>query len=306
MIICFKTVSARWISFKKNYVKESTISVYEEIIKNHLLDYFKSSLFIKNKEVQRFVLLKIREGLSQKMVKDIVIVLKMICMYGKKSKIFKYEAFDIIYPVKEEAKEVSIISKRDQIKLQNSLLENVTYKGIGIALCLMTGLRIGELCALTVGDVDFSTKEIIVRKTIQRIYCPNEKKKTRIILTEPKTISSNRVVPISSVIFPTIKENYKALGTDVYLLSGTKKPIEPRCYRKYFKSELDKLNIKQVKFHALRHTFATRCIESNSDYKTVSSLLGHSNISTTLNLYVHPNKEQKRKCVERMEKLLTN
>lgn len=80
-----------------------------------------------------------------------------------------------------------------------------------------------------------------------------------------------------------------------------KNPTEPRNYRNYYKWLLSKLEIPDIKFH-VRHSFATRCIESNSDYKTISVILGHSNISTTLNLYVHPNKEQKKKCIDKMLK----
>ena len=83
-----------------------------------------------------------------------------------------------------------------------------------------------------------------------------------------------------------------------------KKPTEPRTYRNYYKQLMDKLEIPKLKYHGLRHSFATRCIESNCDYKTVSVLLGHSNITTTLNLYVHPNMEQKKRCIAKMFKSL--
>ena len=76
--------------------------------------------------------------------------------------------------------------------------------------------------------------------------------------------------------------------------------MEPRAYRNYYNTLIRRLNLPKLKFHGLRHTFATRCIESECDYKTVSVLMGHANISTTLNLYVHPDMEQKKRCVERM------
>ena len=76
--------------------------------------------------------------------------------------------------------------------------------------------------------------------------------------------------------------------------------MEPRIYRNYYNKMIQMLNIPKLKFHGLRHSFATRCIESNCDYKTVSVLLGHSNVSTTLNLYVHPNMEQKQRCIDQM------
>ena len=84
------------------------------------------------------------------------------------------------------------------------------------------------------------------------------------------------------------------------MLTNSCKPMEPRIYRNYYNKMIQMLNIPKLKFHGLRHSFATRCIESNCDYKTVSVLLGHSNVSTTLNLYVHPNMEQKQRCIDQM------
>ncbi len=66
---------------------------------------------------------------------------------------------------------------------------------------------------------------------------------------------------------------------------------------------MDSLDVRKLNFHCLRHTFATRCIESGADYKTVSEILGHASVHTTMNLYVHPSIEQKRKCVELMDKI---
>ena len=97
-----------------------------------------------------------------------------------------------------------------------------------------------------------------------------------------------------------LKPLCKVMNKDFYILSNSKKPMEPRTLRNHFNSILVELNIPKIKFHGLRHSFATRCIESKCDYKTVSMILGHSNISTTLDLYVHPNKDQKKKCIEKM------
>ena len=99
-----------------------------------------------------------------------------------------------------------------------------------------------------------------------------------------------------------IRHLKKVVRDEYFILTNDAKPTEPRTYRNYYKRLLKKLDIPDIKFHGLRHSFATRCIEANSDYKTVSVILGHSNISTTLNLYVHPNKEQKKKCIDRMLK----
>ena len=101
-----------------------------------------------------------------------------------------------------------------------------------------------------------------------------------------------------------VKPLKKVVNSSFYVLTNSTAPTEPRTYRNYYKRLMKQLDIPALKFHGLRHSFATRCIESNCDYKTVSVLLGHSNISTTLNLYVHPNMEQKKRCVEQMFKAL--
>jgi len=101
-----------------------------------------------------------------------------------------------------------------------------------------------------------------------------------------------------------IKPIKKIVNPSFFVLTNDAKPTEPRTYRSFYKNLMRYLEIPEIKFHGLRHSFATRCIESNCDYKTVSVLLGHSNISTTLNLYVHPNMEQKKKAIEQMFKAL--
>jgi integrase len=101
-----------------------------------------------------------------------------------------------------------------------------------------------------------------------------------------------------------IKPIKKIVNGSYYVLTNESKPTEPRTYRNYYDKLIKQLDVPKLKFHGLRHSFATRCIESKCDYKTVSVLLGHSNINTTLNLYVHPNFEQKKKCIDNMIKAL--
>ena len=129
-----------------------------------------------------------------------------------------------------------------------------------------------------------------------------EKKYTKLIISSPKTKSSIREIPMNHQLLAMVKPLMKIVNPDYFILTNEIKPTEPRTYRNYYKHLMEKLEIPKLKFHGLRHSFATRCIESNCDYKTVSVLLGHSNITTTLNLYVHPNMEQKKKCINKMFK----
>lgn len=127
-------------------------------------------------------------------------------------------------------------------------------------------------------------------------------RKTEILIDTPKTKNSIREIPMNRDLIKMLKPMKKIVNSKFFMLTNDLKPTEPRTYRSYYQKFMRELNMPKLKFHGLRHSFATRCIESKCDYKTVSVLLGHSNISTTLNLYVHPNMDQKKKCIDQMFK----
>lgn len=294
-----------WKKDKKQYVKKSTYAAYVLLLQNHLEPYFGAKEAIVEDDVQKFVLEKINNGLSQKTIKDILIVLKMIFKFAVKMHFMKYQEIDIKFPTLQTNSELEVLSRNNQRKIMEYLEENFTFKNLGIFICLSTGLRIGEVCALTWDDVDTDNGIISVRHTIQRIYILEGKKKhTELILDTPKTKNSIRDIPMTSDLFKVLKPLKKIVNSSFYVLTNEAKPTEPRTYRNYYKRLMKKLEIPELKFHGLRHSFATRCIEGKCDYKTVSVILGHSNISTTLNLYVHPNLEQKKKCINQMNKAL--
>ena len=297
----FKEIVNLWKEDKKRFVKQSTFSAYVLLIENHILPYFGEMEEIQEEDVQKFVLSKLNEGLSQKTIKDIVIVLKMIIKFAVKFHYYEYKQIEIKFPTDELKKELEVLSVNDHKKILNHIQENFTFKNFGIYMCLTTGMRIGEICGLKWGDIDLEKGVIKVRRTIQRIYIVNQSiRYTKIISDTPKTKNSIRDIPISSELSKTIKSLKKLVNDNYYVVTNDEKPTEPRTYRNYYKRFMKKLGINELKFHGLRHSFATRCIESKCDYKTVSVILGHSNISTTLNLYVHPNLEQKKKCIDQM------
>ncbi|MDH6355910.1 integrase [Dysgonomonas sp. PH5-45] len=294
-----------WKKDKKQYVKKSSYSAYMLLIENHLLPSFGNKLSVEEPDIQEFVFRKLDEGLSQKTIKDILIVLKMILKFGVKNKLLEYQQFDVQFPTERERYEIEVLSKSNQKKIMNYVQEHFTFKNLGIYICLSAGIRIGEICALTWDDIDTETGIINIRKTIQRIYVIEDNdRRTELILDTPKTKNSIRDIPMSRDLLKMLKPIKKVVNSSFYLLTNDFKPTEPRTYRNYYKKLMKKLDMPELKFHGLRHSFATRCIESNCDYKTVSVILGHSNISTTLNLYVHPNMEQKKKCIDQMFKTL--
>lgn len=294
-------ITEEWKEEKKKYVKKSTYAAYQLLIQNHIKPYFGDLYEVNEEKVQQFVFDKLDAGLSEKTIRDIIIVLKMILKFGIKNGYLEYIQIDAKFPSKQEKKDLDMLSKADQKKFMEHLRNNFTFKNLGIFICLSTGMRIGEICGLRWCDVDTVEGVIKVRHTLQRIYIiEGETRHTELLLDTPKTANSVRDIPMSSELLKMLKSLNKVVNENYYVISNDIKPIEPRTYRNYYKKLCKQLDIPELKFHGLRHSFATRCIESKADYKTVSVLLGHSNISTTLNLYVHPNKEQKKKTIDKM------
>lgn len=163
-------------------------------------------------------------------------------------------------------------------KIIDYILKNISSRSVGILLGIFTGMRIGEICALQFKDIDFDEKIIHVNKTIQRIYNPlDELEPSKIVITPGKTKNSIREIPITDEILKILKTI--KINDDYYVLSNSKKAIEPRTYRKFYNKFMNEAGVQPIKFHALRHTFASINIENGVDVKTISDILGHSDIS---------------------------
>lgn len=297
----FGQVARDWQTDKRKYVKYSTWSAYVLILEKHIMPVFKDLAEITEKDAQEFALGKLGDGLKQKSVKDILMVLKMVVKYGAKAGAWNYNGWNIRFPVQRESGKVDVLSLVDHRRFLMYLKTHMDRRNLGIYICLSTGMRIGEICALRWDDIDLRDSVINVRKTIERIYVVDgERHHTELLLGPPKTANSIREIPLNAELRSILKSMKRSAGETCYLLTGSEHPTEPRTYRNYYNRLLQRLCIPHVKFHALRHSFATRCIESECDYKTVSALLGHSDIRTTLNLYVHPGMEQKRLCMEKV------
>lgn len=300
----FSKVAELWKADKKQYVKKSTYAAYALLIQSHLLPELGEQEEVSEEDVQSFVNQKLEAGLSQKTVRDILVVLKMILRFGAKRGYWPLRQIDIIFPTERERQDMEVLTLANQRQLMNYVKEHFTFLNLGIFICLNAGLRIGEVCALQWDDIDVASGVIHVGKTIQRIYLVDgQEKYTELIIDKPKTKNSIRDIPMTRDLLSLIRPLKKIVRGEYYVLTNSVAPTEPRTYRTYFNKLQKELGLPKMRFHGLRHSFATRCIESKCDYKTVSVLLGHSNISTTLNLYVHPNMEQKKKCIDAMGKM---
>ena len=297
--IRFRSIIKDWLAQKKSQIKKSTYSNYEYTAKKYLLGEFGNCTL---KDLQRYDYSKFTEeltrNLSAKTTKDILVKLREILEYINEEYDTNIKIKNIRLP-KIEVEPVAILSDKEKKRILNNCIEEKTLLAIGILIAFNTGMRIGEICALQWKNVDLSKREIRVRKTAQRIY--NEGcKKTKVIIDDPKSKSSVRNIPISSKLYKYLAKEKGKYNDEDFLLTGTTYVMEPRNYENYFKKKLKECKIKNnYHFHILRHTFATACINTGMDVKTLSEIMGHSTSKMTTR-YMHPSDEIKAKYLEKI------
>lgn len=195
-----------------------------------------------------------------------------------------------------------VLSPAEEKRLLSVLCRDVDRYKMGVFICLYTGIRIGELCALQWKNVSLGEKTIKIEQTMQRLQSVdfNAMQKTKIIVTEPKSYAAIRTIPLPEFVIDLIKPF--ACEPDAYLLSGDcDSVIEPRTMQNSFKLYLEEGCIEDANFHSLRHTFATRCVEAGFDLKTLSEILGHASVKITLDKYVHSSLQLKRNNMEKLK-----
>lgn len=300
---------SEWLRSKSISIKDSTYIRYRNVIKNHINPELGKYPINKigTPMMERFVSDKLnygrldgKGGLSTKTISDMLTIIKESFKYAQASGVLTICRFDGI-SFKRNTQEMRVLSVFEQQQLLSVLFEDVDRYKLGVFICLYTGIRIGELCALQWQDISFSEKTVTIKHTMQRLQCddPNALYKTRIIVTEPKSSASLRTIPLPDFVIETIKPF--AGSPSAYVLSGEcKVVVEPRTMQNRFKGYLEEGNIGDANFHSLRHTFATRCIEAGFDIKTLSEILGHSSVKITLDRYVHSSMELKRRNMEKL------
>ena len=299
---CCKTVQEvfdEWICSAKHRVKESTLSNYKLKGNKHILPIFGSLRIsdVSSEEIYSFIEKKQDSGLSNRYILDILIVMKSTFKYAVRTYHICNPMDGIIIP-KKRNREIRILESHEQQQLEKYISENRNNTTMGVALTMNTGIRIGELCALQWGDIDLEKRILTVKKTIQRIQSPNGDSITMLIISDPKSESSKRSIPLTQKMIEFLTA-FKG-ESDEFILSGSEKPIEPRTMQYRFAKILKNVNLPSVHFHALRHMFASTCIKIGFDVKPLSELLGHSKVEITLNRYVHSSFEQKREYMERL------
>lgn len=288
-----------WLTLSRNRVKESTYVKYFGIVNSRLKPGLGSRM---PEELNTIIIEKfsnnllMHDNLSPKTVRDILTVLHAVIDYGRKQRGSGFIEMDIIYPQSRKSK-MRVLSNEEQFKLVQHLMKDMNYTKFGILLALFTGMRIGEICALRWEDIYIEDRFIHVGKTMQRLQKVDEEDaycKTKIVIGDAKSDTSMRDIPLNEhlaeickIMKPDVSKAYILTGkADVYL--------DPRTLQYRFSRIAYECGFEGVHFHTLRHTFATRCIESGFEIKSLSEVLGHASTKVTLDRYVHSSMDLKR------------
>lgn len=286
-----------WFESGKGRFKESTCVKYKTMLEKHIKPRLGGCfpLAFNDGLIEQFANeLLFEEELAPKTVKDILVVLRSILNYTAKRFPDTFPKVDIVYP-KESKKEMRVLTREEQTLFVSYLLEELDECRFGILLALLTGIRIGELCALRWENISLKDNTIKISSTMQRLKDMDQcrEAKTKIVIGSPKSDMSIRTIPISDYAVELCRKmNPKSPAA--FILTGTSDYMEPRTLQYRMERYTETCGLEGVHFHTLRHTFATRCVEVGFEIKSLSEILGHSNTTITLDRYVHSSMDLKR------------
>lgn len=300
----YKDWLKEWLRlYIKPYVKERT---YEKYIKQVDLHIIPLLGYYDMEELSAVVLqdwsVKLQEsGLSPNTVNSVISRLKDSLKKAVISGVIAKEFSGNIIRPKSREKQVDCFNKVEQKKIEQYILTKQKPKPFGFLLCLYTGLRIGELLALTWKDIDLINGKISVSKSCHDSWTNGKYIK---VIDTPKTESSERIIPLPKQLLPILRELKKKSDSDYIVDGKSEYGVQVRSYQKTFERLLNKLNISHKGFHSLRHTFATRALECGMDIKTLSEILGHKNANITLKRYAHSLYEHKAEMMNKIGRIL--
>lgn len=299
----FGEIISSWFLTQKINLKPSSVIKYQNLIENHILPELghkkmreiNADLFYMFLDAQRKNGNKKNGGmLSTSTLQTMLYILNATIKYAATNSMVAYFSIRLTGAGKG-VEPIQTLGQREEDALDLFLSTHISRRNLGIMLSLYCGLRIGEVCALQWSDIDIKNAVLYVQRTVQRIATPLEKSKTKIHVGTPKSKSSIRAIPVPGFLIHIIYILAQGDSSDAYMLTGSiEKPLEPRTFQYYFNQVLNQAEIEKTKYHTLRHTFATNCVALGFDTKSLSEILGHSNVSITLNKYVHPTLQHKR------------
>lgn len=303
--IYYKQILDEWLINKEKTTKTTTFYKYQSVIERNIKPILGDVVFkkIRSEDISNFFENEKIIYLSDSTKNLLLIIINSSIKYGVERK-YRKSFPSIKIKIKQPKGRIVYLTKKEQNILEKHLNDNLNLRNLAILIDLYTGLRIGELCALQWEDIDFINNTISITKTVQRIKNDelNSSSKTKLIIVPPKTEHSIRTIPIPKFLITILKEHRSE--KDIYIFTNTNKPKDPRALEKYFKDLLLKCGIRELVFHALRHTYATRSREAGIDIKILSELLGHSTYKITLDIYVHTSLDFKKDSVNSLVKYL--
>ncbi|MBV7390599.1 tyrosine-type recombinase/integrase [Enterococcus alishanensis] len=296
-----------WLNENKEYLKPSTRDSYVFKMNQYIIPYLGELELneLSNATIQTLVNQLQREGRSTSTLRVTFGILKRCLTAAVVSEILLQSPYQKIVFPKAKANNIHALSRWEQKKLEMVVKSDGALPSFAVLLALRTGMRIGEIAALHWQDIDFSDNKIFVRHTITRVNSPKQgNKKTNLTISTPKTLSSLREIPISSQLKAELLKYKKQTPIHEFIFSNSPKPYDPRLLTYYFHKIRRTADLEHITFHQLRHTFATRCLESKADIMSVSAILGHASTQMTLDIYADSLFDERRKTLAKMEKSL--
>lgn len=308
----FLEILESWLKDCYGNVKNSTYESYYYCMKKYIFPYFREHPTDKVTETcTKDFMFHIYSNtlLSRAYQKKILQVLRTAVKYVlSKNQDLKAILNALKLPnIENVSNFVEVFSIYEQSRIEEELNKTKSNKDIGLFICFYTGIRLGELCALQWVDLDMDSKMLKINKTLIRTRNFEEaEQKTRLAISTPKSHHSIRKIPLPEFLFDNLNNLLmQSNSKDHYILSNSSVPVEPRTIQRYYERILGNLEISYRKFHAIRHTFVTRALEVGIDIRTLSEILGHSNVTTTLNTYAHSLLEQKKLAISKLNTLHT-
>ncbi len=307
----FQSLAEEWFCHMKPLVKESTYRKYSNLWQSYIRPQLGHMQIpdISQSILEEYCTALLTsggskgEGLSAKTVSDTMSLIRCVLQFCISKKIV-VSCDTRMITVKQCTKKMRVLTVKEQQILCNHIYSDLSPQNVGVLFCLFTGIRVGEICALKWEDISFSENTVHIHQTMQRIQIDETENKTKIIITTPKSTCSIRTIPLPDELISVLK-TVRGSASGYFLTGSDKRWIEPRTMQYHFKSLLKRCKIEDANYHALRHTFATRCVELGFDVKSLSEILWHASVNITMNRYVHPSMNLKRKNMERLSGLFS-
>ncbi|MCD7918770.1 MAG: site-specific integrase [Clostridiales bacterium] len=304
--VLFRDIAAEWLDTKQTTVKESTCVSYAMALEKHVLPALGN---LPAGAIDRSVLEKFLAGkkscgrldggaLSHKSVADLRSIVMQVLRYAVKCGVIG--AVPDCPATGSRQPEISVLTKQEQEKLEETAIREDTPFCMGVLLSLYGGLRIGEVCGLRWADFDLENGTVSINRTVSRIVNMGGQpaQKTKVVISAPKTSCSLRTIPLPEPVLQLLLRHRQP--DEMYVATGTDKYMEPRVLLARYKRLLRRAGVSDHTYHTLRHTFATRCVECGVDIKSLSEIMGHSDVKITLQRYVHPSIDAKKRQIDKL------